>query len=511
MTEHLLLINAITLIYCSSLLENIDDYRPLIKKIVTPIKPSTAVMGDVSSAGTVGALRSTVLSMCTDNPNTKYDKNVLLQRIKVDSKDNPEIYDIVLESIGGSIEKNAAKSMCADLSRSLGVFQRNKEIDEAIQKAAYQTKFESDKILDRSTFLNDFLAKLEGMQVAVSEKKDPAILSAVSFLNVEQITESFNASDSENNGIGIMKTGYIAINRMLQGGFRPGEEVSVAALPHNYKTGFTLSLFRGMARHNTPVLIDPTKKPLLLRISFEDKLENNIDFLFRALKHNELKGRDYDYKAVSSEDKAKVVQSQMTENGFYIEMLRVDPTQWTYRHIINKCLEYEAAGYEIKLLMLDYLTMVPTTGCIEGAAGWDVRDMYRRMRNFANPRGIILITPHQLSTEAKMKKREGAAGFVKNMPDGGYYDRCKTVDNEVDIELFIDIEKYKGRSYLAVQRGKHRVNTVIGEEDKYCLLPFMFAGSILDDIVSGVDSSLPALGAKRANAHAETAGDDFNY
>ncbi len=105
-----------------------------------------------------------------------------------------------------------------------------------------------------------------------------------------------------------------------------------------------------------------------------------------------------------------------------------------------------------------------------------------------------------------MKKREGALGFVKEMPGGGYYDKCKTIDNEVDIELFIDIEKYKGRSYLAVQRGKHRLNTIISDDDKYFLLPFMFNGTILDDIDTQ-DSSLPSFGARRKQEHAE----DMDY
>jgi hypothetical protein len=59
---------------------------------------------------------------------------------------------------------------------------------------------------------------------------------------------------------------------MIQGGFRPGETAVIGALQHKYKTGFTLSIFAQIALFNEPKTEDKTKKPLLLRISFEDEL-----------------------------------------------------------------------------------------------------------------------------------------------------------------------------------------------------------------------------------------------
>jgi hypothetical protein len=74
---------------------------------------------------------------------------------------------------------------------------------------------------------------------------------------------------------------------MLQGGFREGDFCVIGALQHRYKTGFSLSLFKHLALYNTPSMRDQNKKPLLLRISFEDDITLNLQFLYQSLKENE--------------------------------------------------------------------------------------------------------------------------------------------------------------------------------------------------------------------------------
>jgi hypothetical protein len=106
---------------------------------------------------------------------------------------------------------------------------------------------------------------------------------------------------------------------------------------------------------------------------------------------------------------------------------------------------------------------------------------------------IIMITPHQLSTEAKQMIRDGRQDFVKEIAEKGYWDKCRTIDNEVDIELYIHIEKLNKASYLTIQRGKHRLPTIIPDELKYIVLPFNDVGGILDDI-NKADTSAKKVG-----------------
>jgi len=100
-----------------------------------------------------------------------------------------------------------------------------------------------------------------------------------------------------------------------------------------------------------------------------------------------------------------------------------------------------------------------------------------------------LITPHQLSTEAKMLIRQGnEEKFVQDIAGKGFWDSCKTIDQEVDLEIYIHIIKADNKSCLSVQRGKHRVISQTPVEHKYTVLAFVLIGDIRDDVSSAVSS-----------------------
>jgi hypothetical protein len=78
--------------------------------------------------------------------------------------------------------------------------------------------------------------------------------------------------------------------------------------------------------------------------------------------------------------------------------------------------------------------------------------------------------------------------FVKDIANKGYYDSCKTIDQEVDLEIYVHIIKCDSKSWLCVQRGKHRLIQVTPDEHKFTVLPFNDIGDIRDD-VNGPDTS----------------------
>lgn len=104
-------------------------------------------------------------------------------------------------------------------------------------------------------------------------------------------------------------------------------------------------------------------------------------------------------------------------------------------------------------------------------------------------RNIAFISPHQLSPAAKQLVRGNVEDLVREVANKGYYDGCSTIDQEVDMELYIHIAKVNGRSYLTIQRGKHRKMRPTPEKYLYCVLPFNDIGGIRDDI-NGPDTTL---------------------
>lgn len=493
MNDKHILVNSITLLYRASQLSNSNnEFAGMVREIINDIKLPEFTMGQGGESQVIQSLKNTALSMANESKPQHYTLEELLQRVRVDVGDEIDLYEAVSQGISAPLDEMQIKKFCLNISDSFQRYCREKKVTEILNKASYQLRFQRGTIPDIQRFISDVSAQLEPYQGALDVVKDPAIVSLANFDNHQEVVNIFTEVKDLSNSDGILVTGYQAINRMLRGGIRRGECVVIGALQHNYKTGFSLSLFRQIAIYNKPYMINPAKKPLLIRISFEDNLSLNLEFLYSTLKENET-GKVPDVKNLTEKEMSDYVIQRLSATGYHIQMLRVDPTQWGYRDIVNYCLKQEADGFEIHVIMLDYLAMVPTRGCDMGPMGSDLRDMYRRMRNFTSPRRIALITPHQLSTDAKMMIREGRNDFVRELVGKGYYDKCKTIDNEVDIEIFIHIEKMNGRSFLTVQRGKHRINGTTPLEDQYAVLPFQLEGSILDDI-NGPDSSSTKLG-----------------
>ena len=422
------------------------------------------------------SLYDLAMEMCRNPIDHDYEQTTLLTHIKSCCLNDDRLYDIFCQSIEAEYTEGHLNRSILNIRKSLNDHFKENEIQRVLDSASYAFRKQRMKIKDTSVFVNEVIAKLEPLQMS-SVTKDPAIISDIDIGNRGAMNAALNELQSVDNGDGILKTGWQDLNNMLQGGFRRGEFVIIPALQHKYKTGFSLSVFAQIPLYNKPYMINPTKKPLVLRISFEDKAALNLQFLYQKLKYDET-GEEVKIKEINDDDiemMSDYIQNRLQVNGYNVKLMRVDPTQWTYRHICNKIIELEAEGYEIHLLMLDYLMMVPTTGCITtGPAGTDMRDMIRRVRNFCEPKKITVITPHQVSTEAKQLIRNGLPEdkFVRDIEGKGYYAGSKQLDQEVDLEIYIHLFKHNGVWYLSVQRGKHRLPSIVQDDYKYFLLPF---------------------------------------
>ncbi len=62
--------------------------------------------------------------------------------------------------------------------------------------------------------------------------------------------------------------------------------------------------------------------------------------------------------------------------------------------------------------------------------------------------------------------------FVKEINEKGYYAQSRSLDNEVDVELYLHLFKHNRETYISLQRGKHRVPTILPDEMKYALIKF---------------------------------------
>lgn len=495
MTPRLLLLKIVTLLHLESLIEGENaKSADLATSLLATVKIPEADVGLIDSEREIiGSLYNICRKLATCNPGEEPDKSDLLQEVRLLCGTEVELYEAFKEGIILDLSQDGLKKRCGVVRKDLKEYLNFDATKKKIYEVAHTLRFKENTVEDMQKFMLEFSTNIES-SLSKSSKKDEAIIGYIDMDDKATVVQAAQVVSDEDNGIGKLKFHLQDLNDMLNGGQRRGEFLCTSALPHNNKSGFSLDCFAGVARYNDPHVFNPTKKPLLLRISFEDDVEMNFNHLYKHFWEQEF-GEVAVLKGKHPDDIAQYVMDKMTERGWHVRMLKVDPSSWTIFDLFAYIRELEADGYEIAMCMLDYMRKMPTTGCVQGVAGADIRDMARRCRNFFNAKKIAFFTPHQISTQGKEINRSIPNGFVKMLPSGGYYDGCKSLDAEIDIELFQHIEKLNGFSYLTLQRGKHRNAPIISEDKKYLVFQFHDIGGIPPDIL-GERTGLRKVGGK---------------
>jgi hypothetical protein len=385
MDSKLLLVKSVTLLYRESLLPNkTENSADLVRTVLESIKVSDVNLTINKERDTLLALKATALEMCENPSDHDYEKGDLLQRLKLNCFDDDSLYESFVQGIEPELNEASLKRSVINTRKTLNNHFREQQIGEIVSEHANEFRYHRDKIKSLTTWVSSLVSRLEPYQVSVAAK-DPAVVTDIDIGDEKSVKEVFEEIRSTSSGEMILKLGLQDMNRMFQGGIRRGECGVIGALQHNFKTGISLTIFKQIALYNKPWMLDPSKKPLLLRISFEDDTTLNIQFLYQSLKENETGKKvilSEDVTEEQIEEMSAYIKQRLQVNGYHVKLMRVDPSKWTYMHLQNKILELEADGYEIHLCMVDYLAMLPTTGCSIGPMGSDVRDMFRRMRNF---------------------------------------------------------------------------------------------------------------------------------
>ena len=287
MDSRLLLVKSISLLYRESQLTiKTENSTDLVRTVIDAIQIPEFQSGINTEREILMGLKATVIEMCNNPPEHEYDKNSLLQQLRINCKHDQDFFSILAQGINEEIPENQLKRNIVNLRKAINNHFREEKINEILDKASYAFKFKRDKIKDINQFLMVIQDQLEPLQLQ-STSKDPAVMSDIDIGDENSLREGFKEVKTNSDNSGILQCGWQDINEMTQGGFRRGEYWILPALQHKYKTGFSLSIFAQFAQYNIPHMLDPAKKPLLLRISFEDSISNNLQFLYQKLKYDE--------------------------------------------------------------------------------------------------------------------------------------------------------------------------------------------------------------------------------
>jgi len=479
-----ILLNVINLLYRESFLKSNKNMScNLALEIIDTIDDGKKfnILGIESAV--VDNLKKYIVDICNNYRNEKIDKIILIQSISIILKEEENILKTFIESMDDAMDEDDLNKRIMRLSRFLNNYYKEFRIKKVLNTYSYEFSNKRSQIKDVGAYIETLKLELDALDLS-KDSIDPAIVDEIDLDDDNSVTSIMNSVKDELSSTGVLKTGWQDLNIMTQNGMRRREFVTVAALQHKYKTGFTLSLFIQFALFNTPKPIDTSKKQLNLWISFEDDVKNIMQFVYNYLYINE-HDKLPNMSEVESSYITSYVKNKLCSTGFHVKFIRVNPTEWSYKDIFNKIITYESQGYEVNVLGLDYLSMVPTTGCIkDGPMGTDIRDLFRRVRNFGSAKHILTITPHQVSTDGKRLIRNGVpdAEFVKEIAGKGYYANSSQLDQEIDLELYVHIATNMRKKYLTIMRGKHRLPSTISEEEMFTMLPFPRKGPIKHDL-----------------------------
>jgi len=370
------------------------------------------------------------------------------------------------------INKDITENMISNLKRSL--LSELKSVK--AKKIGLEFLGKLNRIKNVDELLESTINKLQKIKDE-KEVKIAGLVAEVDLTSEASVKDIAKRAKDLAVGEGGFKIGWPCINDMIQGGFRRGEFITVSALQHNYKSGFVKSIFAQMLRLNKPKLEDPSKKPMILFISLEEELENIFLFLYQYLKFSieNVALTKSELKELDQEEMSKYVAKQLTVQGFHPKLMRFNPSYLTYEKLFKIVEDFEASGYEVQAVIVDYVKKMNRAGCnSSGPQGTDLLDLFSRIRNFMSSKKITFITPHQLSSEAKrlIRNRMPVDEFVKFVAHKGYYADSAQLDQEIDLEIFLGKAKINREWYLAVQLGKHRIATTLPEEKKFTMLKF---------------------------------------
>jgi len=501
MDSTLLLVTIISLLYKESLCEGRENSAELTKKIIKTIKINeTLVEGDPVTE-ILTSLRATAIWMIGNPPGYRYEKTSFLQRIRLNTLKDESMYRAIEScALLDTVDLTPVIASINSDINTLREYERMINIQEAMYKAYREICFSnSDTISEKIEKSKNFLSELEPF--LYTAERSHAIVSEIDYDDEEALASLFRETLDEISGEGVMRLGWQAYNRMCgyNGGYRRGEMILAGALQHHWKSGLAIANFRQIPYYNKPYMINPNKKPCVVRITCENELKNDNMEVYKSVYEmvygteidiTKLKEGEFDEK-----EAARFIKEALSRNGYTIKMYRVDPSLFTFHELFNLIDQLEAAGYEIHFMEVDYVAMMNTAGCFMGAQGSQFRDLFRRIRNKTTRHLITFLTPHQLSPDAKELERQGVDNFIQRVVNKGYYDSCKGLDQEVDLEIALHKVTVGDETFLEFGRGKHRgLISPTPERDKYFVMKFEKIGPIPDDI-HGRDLSRKRVGA----------------
>lgn len=498
MNNKQMLCTALAALHTESQLSSPSSDHETIRKVLREVRLPDFVEEDDERAGLL--VIKEIISGIIDG-DLEFDKAAILKQIKLECTQNKAFFDSIKEYLDESELPEEADKKIQILNKNLSslYYTLRQGISSISLRKSLGQAFGALNGTETRTDLETALDALKADISTYTQRGHSKIPSLVSTLNTGEPThfvQVFNSIAEKAAGNGL-KTGWQSINRMMgvMGGL--SEEMwLMPALPFNCKSLFSLCMNISVPIFNTPEHamngVKGTKQPILIDLSLENENDVNISHAYQMI-YGHFEGRKPDMDVLETdtpEEKEQKVNAmanyfcdKVERNGWRYEFQKHTNDNFRVHYIQDIINDAEQRGYHVVGIRADYLGTINKAGHGNGIAGSDIKEIYRIARNIqvVKNRGYIL-GPHQISPEGKRLRAIDEAAFVKTLPGRGLYDNCSSLDNEADGELFFGKRVVEGRSYLEVQRGKHRTIVDTPEKHHYTVIPFSDVGILPWDV-----------------------------
>ncbi len=474
------LIKIITILYFNDKAddtnENIFDE---VNKYLREIKiDARAIVGLGDLASVIEALRYTAEWMVHNNEG-KYDRKLLLQRLTINCQGNNDYVEIAKLGLDENITSVDARKKVINLLLELRYDKKKNDLKNLIASLNAKLNF-NNEYWEIGPTVTDLMTKLDDLQVT-TKNEIPGLVGEVDFTNSEFIEKALNKGIELSDVEGLLNTGDQYLNYTSGGGFKRGFLINFNALTHHYKSGQLIDLSLNIPIYNNPWMWDQTKKPMILRISFENTIDQDIIIIYKKLYELTYK-KAYDLTEVNIDEASKFLKDYFQQNGYTFHIQNYNPSNFCIYDLFNLLNKYINAGYEIHAVICDYLELI-TDNTYGDRKDSKISKTYEMVRCFCYPKGITFITAAQLDTEAKNYYNYNKLGFLDKVCDGGYNRDCKSLHHKLDLDYTLCIIRHSDSyTYLGRILGKNRGTSIIPTNNRKAYHRFEFIGGIIPDI-----------------------------
>ena len=424
-----------------------------------------------------------------------YDKSLLDAQLKLKLKDDTDSIQAI-DNLLVTSDENALYKKIRGLKVTCNLYKNKLELLSVLDAGRFAYRLQSIGSDKEDDILGELEEKIHHIRKGAAGTS-MAFIGAADFSSQAKIMEVLKAARSEYSLDGILSFGLQGWNNLYgdHQGQRRGETLLLSAMGHSYKSGRLLNAFAEVIHFNKPTYITQaalnlppeTRKACALHITIENNYLGDTQQLLKYYKEQET-GEEFpigDMTDDQIESYAGYLESKLhKEEGIHGFIEQFDASTFTYDEYFDCIAKYHAMGYEVHFVSLDYAGRMSTKGCIASSgSGSEKRDLVKRLQAHALKHKYALMTAWQMSSDAQTKLREGEQFLVKAVKELGYYLDCRTVHNEVDMEVYQAFVVVGNKKFITWQRGKHRKPGNQPEENmKFCVYETSPIGFVKWDI-----------------------------